>query len=271
VKVEAHIIGGAEAYEGKSLRVTYLAGIYGGGSGQLWQIALERYEELYLSFWVKFADDFDFVIGGKLPGLAGGEGNAGGNKPDGTDGWSARVTWKYGMLEQYVYHPDQPTDYGESMMWDLGGQRYGDPGTWHHYETRVKINTPGQHDGIVQSWYDGELVLDRQDIRFRDVSTFAVDMLRFDTYFGGASSDYAPSKDEYAYFDNVTISTRRIGPNLSKEREDINGDGRVDVLDIQACVNVILSVQYDEDADVNGDGDVNALDVQEIVNVLSQD
>ncbi len=53
--------------------------------------------------------------------------------------------------------------------------------------------------------------------------------------------------------------------------EDINQDGRVDVLDVQLCVNVFLGTQIDPSivarADVNDDGAVNVLDVQAIVNV----
>ena len=54
--------------------------------------------------------------------------------------------------------------------------------------------------------------------------------------------------------------------------EDLNGDGRVNVLDVQLCVNVFLGVQTDPDivarADVNNDGAVNVLDVQRIVNMF---
>jgi hypothetical protein len=53
---------------------------------------------------------------------------------------------------------------------------------------------------------------------------------------------------------------------------DVNGDGVVDVLDVQLCVNVILGTETDPDivyrADVNGDGNVDVLDVQEIVNII---
>jgi len=54
------------------------------------------------------------------------------------------------------------------------------------------------------------------------------------------------------------------------EPEDINQDGRVNVLDVQLCVNVFLGTQTDPGivarADINGDGAVNVLDVQAIVN-----
>lgn len=53
---------------------------------------------------------------------------------------------------------------------------------------------------------------------------------------------------------------------------DINLDGRVDVLDVQLCVNVFLETETDEAlisrADANVDGSVDVLDVQAIVNIF---
>ncbi len=50
---------------------------------------------------------------------------------------------------------------------------------------------------------------------------------------------------------------------------DVNNDGSVNILDVQACVNHILGIQnYGTRADVNGDGSVNVLDVQAVVNII---
>jgi hypothetical protein len=53
---------------------------------------------------------------------------------------------------------------------------------------------------------------------------------------------------------------------------DVNDDDSVDVLDVQACVNVILNVEENPTiinrADVNGDTNVDVLDVQAIVNKI---
>jgi hypothetical protein len=61
-------------------------------------------------------------------------------------------------------------------------------------------------------------------------------------------------------------------PSAEPDPEDLNGDGSVNVLDVQLCVNVFLGTQTDPDivaaADVNSDGSVNVLDVQLIVNVF---
>ena len=51
-------------------------------------------------------------------------------------------------------------------------------------------------------------------------------------------------------------------------RGDLNGDLVVNVQDLQACVNLILSGNYDEAANMNGDSVVDALDAQEIANII---
>jgi hypothetical protein len=70
----------------------------------------------------------------------------------------------------------------------------------------------------------------------------------------------------------VSISTEnqqvQVVPNL---QGDVNRDGIVDEIDIQACVDHILGLQdWGDQADVNGDGRVDVLDVQRIVGILSQ-
>lgn len=202
------VVEGQDAYSGKSLSVLYPEGWDASGRGAQWILDFDQsYDELYVSYRVKFGNGFDFVKGGKIPGLAGGTMNTGANKPTGTDGWSARMMWRTGgEATQYVYHPDQPTLYGEDFSWE----KYFTPDVWHTVETRIVMNTPGAHNGIIQSWFDGNLSLDLQNVRFRDVDSFAIDGLRFETFFGGGDATWAPTKDEYVYFDDVVISTTRI-------------------------------------------------------------
>jgi len=52
---------------------------------------------------------------------------------------------------------------------------------------------------------------------------------------------------------------------------DVNRDGAVNVVDVQATVNIILGITpqaYPDQGDVNGDGNVNVVDVQMIVNCI---
>jgi hypothetical protein len=209
----ASIVDGGDAREGRSLRILYpRGGVSSQPSGAQWKMSVgARYDDLYCGYDVRFAPDFDFVKGGKLPGLAGGRANSGGEKPTGRDGWSARMMWRTGgAVVQYVYHPDQPTEYGEDFDWNLGGQRVFRPGTWHRVEHRIVMNRPGQRDGVVQGWFDGALALDRRNVRFRDVETFAIDLFYFSTFFGGSDPTWAPAKDERIDFDLFVVATSRI-------------------------------------------------------------
>ena len=211
------VIAGDKENHSNMLRIRYPALTRGLDAGGVqWRTRLPKHDELYVSFWVKFGADFDFVRGGKIPGLAGGTANTGGGtnpnaKPKGNDGWSARMMWRpKGSAVQYMYHPDQPNPAGEDFEWAINGQRYFTPGKWHTVETRIKMNTPGKRDGIVQSWFDGALALDRRDVRFRDVDTFAIDQFLFCTIFGGSDDTWATTKEEFSYFDNFIVSTRPI-------------------------------------------------------------
>lgn len=53
----------------------------------------QQYDELWLEYEVYFPADFDFVKGGKMPGLFGGSVYSGCNLPDGTNGFSTRYMW----------------------------------------------------------------------------------------------------------------------------------------------------------------------------------
>ena len=253
------VVGSPTAYEGNSLDVLYPAGMVGpvdGGAQWRWELTpiANGFDELILEYKVMFAPGFDFVLGGKLPGLVGGAANTGGGKPNGYDGWSARMMWLgNGDVIQYVYHPDQPGTYGDSMPWNLGGQRTFTPGVWHTVRHRVVMNTPTQHDGIIQGWFDGELALDVQDLRFRDTDAFAIDTMYFSTFFGGADPSWAPSKDEHVYFDDFLVTVSLA---------DFTGDNMVDTADLAAWdagFGTSAGANFSQ-GDADRDGDVDGAD-----------
>ncbi|MEZ4702693.1 MAG: discoidin domain-containing protein [Rhodothermales bacterium] len=198
------LVSDAEAREGASLRVTYVQGEIGAAnSGGQFFAFLPARDEYYLDYYVKFADDFDFQLGGKLPGLSGGASNSGGNKPTG-DGWSARYNWREnGRAVVYLYHLDQPSTFGQ----DLDLNRSFQPGVWHRLTQRIKVNTGNNNDGELQVWFDGELVFLRTDIRYRNNDQAPVDHFFFSTFHGGNTPEWAPDRTSYAYFDDIRIGT----------------------------------------------------------------
>jgi parallel beta-helix repeat protein len=72
--------------------------------------------------------------------------------------------------------------------------------------------------------------------------------------------------------ENITLvlDTSRYGPSGNPTHQgDLNQDGILDILDVQACVNHVLGIQdWGEAADVNGDKKKDVLDVQNIVNLV---
>ena len=193
----------------RALAVRYPEGEYGTSrTGAQWKVPLNgSYERVVLSYRIRFTGDFDFVKGGKLPGLIGGAGNTGGGVPDGTDGWSARMMWRTGgAVVQYVYHPDMPNNFGEDLPWQVDGEDLVfETDRWYTLRHEIVMNTPGENDGIIRTWFDGVPALETTTMRFRDVDDFAIDTLYFSTFFGGGSSSWATTADEVVWFDDFEI------------------------------------------------------------------
>ena len=195
----------------KALAVRYPAHTYGPEkNGAVWKLKFDAsYSAVEVRFDVMFKKGFDFVRGGKLPGLFGGEGNTGGNKPTGRDGFSARMMWREdGRAVQYLYYPDQPTRYGHQIPWldQATGQPIKfTPGRWHTVVHQIYMNTPGKRDGQLRAFFDGQPVLDINKLRFRDTHRFGVDGFLLSTFFGGGDTSWETTAQEMIYFDNFQI------------------------------------------------------------------
>lgn len=207
---------------GHAMEVTYPAGSYGAGGASAFLSDVQfgmglpkTFEELYVAYDIRFAVGFDFVKGGKLPGLCGADVNeaprtgcnTGGGYPTGYDGWSARGMWREdGRLENYVYHASQRNYYGDDEFWNVSAT----PGTWHRVQHRVVLNTPGMKNGILEAWFDGSKVLSLNNLEFRKTNSIGINLFYFSTFFGGNDASWAPSTDQTMNFDNFVLSTDRI-------------------------------------------------------------
>lgn len=195
------------------LRVTYPAGIYGPTDGGVQFIVplAGSFDELYLSYRVRFAAGFDFVLGGKLPGLVGGTHPTGCVSDDG--GFSARMMWRpAGAAVQYLYFPEKVNACGDDYAYQVGGTAvlFG-TGQWHRVQHRIRMNTPGAHDGILQAWFDGSLALDNETFIYRvATASFGIDSLYFSTFFGGSDATWAPAAAQVADFDDFIVSDQPI-------------------------------------------------------------
>jgi len=190
---------------------------------------------------------------GKLPGLAGkATGGAdwavggGGKRWNGTsminklsdlpkaDGWSARMLWQKDRgLSVYLYTPNkygvvsgtEGTDtfraFGKAIR--VKDDPYNSSSAnmkfntgWNTVEEYVKMNTPGQADGVLKIWMNGKLGLHITDVMFRGAErpNLKTTQLFWTWFYGGPPSDY-PHADSYVYFDDAVVSRSYIGPRLT--------------------------------------------------------
>jgi hypothetical protein len=133
-----------------------------------------------------------------------------------------------GRTHSYVYYPEQRDAYGDhwfpdgtvipftSIPGDFGPYFIARPnfipqlGRWYSYELMVKANTPGQRDGRVAIWIDGNLMADFQNVRLRDTSSLKIDKITLDLH---AKTNTARVNKKW--YDNVVVARSYIGPTLT--------------------------------------------------------
>lgn len=143
-------------------------------------------EEMYVRYYVRFDEHFlnpPECTGGKLPGFSGNRDNLhcgmSGSTPDGYCGWALRMEFglncdtqspTYGKINHsvYAYWPEKTVPYGVVFPSSQNGPHGNmEVNKWHCVEQYVKINTPGKKDGVVKTWVDGRLGVDKEDWMLR--------------------------------------------------------------------------------------------------------
>lgn len=217
----------AAGRSGACLAVSVPLGSVGTNSGgALWPMRFPTvHKTLKLTYRVKFLGGFDFVRGGKLPGLAGGVPPTGNDFSNFEDGWSGRLMWRTDDLTpdpatqkhlkahliHYLKHPTSGLDMAgqdeDHLYWaDPSGNRVlVEGGKWYTITQVIEMNTPGQQDGRVVSWLDGVKTYDGAGFEFRNTLEKGIDVLYFNVFFGGGGSSYAATRDEVIYFDDFKV------------------------------------------------------------------
>jgi hypothetical protein len=78
---------------------------------------------------------------------------------------------------------------------------------WYCVEAHVRLNDPGQSNGVQEFWIDGGLEARREGLDFvRSYTDYAINAIFFENYWNSG----AP-QEQARYFDNIVVSTERIG------------------------------------------------------------
>jgi hypothetical protein len=142
-----------------------------------------------LNYAVRFPVGFQFVKGGKLPGLYGGVEPFSGGRHNG-DGWSMRLMWRpAGAGEIYAYLAGT-TGYG--LQLGLGDFYWPADGLWHTVSLHVVVNTPGESNGVAVLSLDGKVVINSTGLDITQTAT-PISGLFFSSFYGGHDPSWAPT------------------------------------------------------------------------------
>jgi len=180
-------------------------------------------EEAYFRYHLRLSDNwYPVVDGGKLPGFAGTYGRAGwGNRPaDGVNGWSARGAFMrhdaqgepdspWRPIGTYAYTASNEGRSGQVWGWNLGPTGRLTRNRWYSIEQYLKLNTPGQTNGVYRAWIDGHLAFERTDLHWRDVTALKIESVWLNVFHGGTART---DRDLTLYMDNLVVARRYIGP-----------------------------------------------------------
>lgn len=192
----------------------------GEGRGNVLMVKLPgAYDSACMSYDIRFAAPFDFSAGGKLPGFVGVAPGVSPTTPEGggsvAHGWSGRLMWlgskmwkfvrdadRTNMLVTYLYHPGQDREYGDNLSW---GSSFT-PGVYHHVRQCHVMNTIGKADGVLQTWFDGKLVMQADDVVYRTDRRVHITHFDWSVFRGGNSTTWAGAQNAYVDLDNLKIT-----------------------------------------------------------------
>ena len=189
---------------GCAFRITYPAGTYSTSfsAGRTEFSFGGNPLEVYLGAWMRYSDPFTFhpighkvnffILTGPNPGCRNIATGYGYDKLGG----APQICWGIGTKS-----------YSQNVRsWD----HHAHLGEWHWYEMRVKVNTPGLADGIMQVWIDDLLYIDYSNVPFRDVGDNAGwGTIQHTGEWGGGGGTI--TQTGYWWIDHTVLSTGRIG------------------------------------------------------------
>ncbi|KAI0081410.1 hypothetical protein K474DRAFT_1682014 [Panus rudis PR-1116 ss-1] len=187
-------------------------------------VDLTTAKEATFGYRAYFPAGFDFVKGGKVPGLYGGNSDSealscsGGRRDNGC--FSVRMMWRTnGAGELYTY---LPPDYSQnqavcnvppfSTCNDVYGASVGRgaftwaTGGWTTVAQRVKLNDVGVANGELELFFNGKSVINVGGLMIRTSDSGRIRGMQFQTFFGGSDTSWASPKDQDAYFSDFAVS-----------------------------------------------------------------
>jgi polysaccharide lyase-like protein len=148
-----------------------------GGLSLPWQPrSLKDKSTVCLSYQILLPSDFDFNLGGVLPGILGGVELS-------NDRFLVQLAWRQGgsiAATNYV------TLDGKKWRQQTEAEGYTIPrGRWVKIDQEVILNEPDQENGILRVWLDGSLAIDKADLAYRVKPDITLAGVAADIFYNG--------------------------------------------------------------------------------------
>lgn len=208
-----------------TVKITSTSGFSFYTEGEHNGVVVEGAKEVLFSYSVYFESGFDFVKGGKMPGLYGGTSLSqaktcsGGRQDNRDECFSTRLMWRTdGMGEIYNYLPtsvQQGNGYCQTAPKSICDTTYGDSigrgsytwatGAWTTVAQRIKLNDVGQANGEQQLWVNGQPIMHLTGLQLI-VKEAKIYGIMAQTFFGGSDQSWASPKDQSAWFKDWSMT-----------------------------------------------------------------
>ena len=177
-----------------------------------------------------FDRNFDFVQGGKLPGMWGYNRKCSGGR-DSSHCISTRFMWRTaGEGELYLYFPRESqhngfSSWSKTQSSSIQISKHGSYGVsfrtsnfafrkshWTTLKQQVHLNSFDSHghanpDGWIKVWFDGSSspIFTVSNMVLRTYPNVHIDGLYFSTFFGGHEKEWATPNDTYTLYKNFNM------------------------------------------------------------------
>jgi len=187
-------------------------------------VDLTTAKEATFGYSIFFPEGFDFNLGGKLPGLYGGNsddeavGCSGGSRSAAC--FSARLMWRTnGAGEFYTYLP--PTFAANKAVCNVAPESDCNPtygasvgrgsfkfatGAWTTISERVRLNDVGQSNGELELFVNGKSVINVDGLVLRNSAAGKIRGLQMQTFFGGSKPSFASPKSQDVFFSDFSVA-----------------------------------------------------------------
>ncbi|KAF8162775.1 hypothetical protein B0H34DRAFT_651893 [Crassisporium funariophilum] len=191
-------------------------------------VDLSSAKEATFGYSVYFPKGFAFQLGGKLPGLYGGNSDAeavgcsGGRRSSAC--FSARLMWRgEGEGEFYTYLPPytEPQFAANQKLCDVAPSSDCNPtygasvgrgafkfatGAWTTVSERVRLNDVGKANGQIELFVNGKSVINVSGLILRDNNAGKFRGMQMQTFFGGSKPEFASPKDQDIFFSDFSVA-----------------------------------------------------------------